>query len=67
MKDRQEALYGATVVHASFGDVEQAQVSLRGMLLPLLVCWTVAKLRCHALSILYTWLSLNSALRAPRL
>ena len=29
-EERQEALYGTTVVHASFGDVEQAQMSLRG-------------------------------------
>ena len=30
-KERREGLYGATAVHASFGDVEQAQMTLRGI------------------------------------
>jgi hypothetical protein len=30
IEERQQALYGATVVHASFGDIELAQMSLRG-------------------------------------
>ena len=29
-KQRQAALYGITAVHAAFGDVELAQMSLRG-------------------------------------
>ncbi|GFH23075.1 uncharacterized protein HaLaN_20629, partial [Haematococcus lacustris] len=29
-KDRQAALYGSLAVHASFGDVELAQITLRG-------------------------------------
>lgn len=30
MDERNSALYNATCVHASFGDVELAQISLRG-------------------------------------
>ena len=29
-EQRQQALYGATCIHASFGDVEVAQTTLRG-------------------------------------
>lgn len=32
VEDRQAALFNSTCVHASFGDVEFAQVTLRGML-----------------------------------
>jgi hypothetical protein len=29
-RQRQAALYGSTAVHAAFGDVELAQITLRG-------------------------------------
>lgn len=29
-RQKQEALYGSTAVHATFGDVELAQITLRG-------------------------------------
>lgn len=29
-RQRQAALYGSTAVHASFGDIELAQITLRG-------------------------------------
>jgi hypothetical protein len=31
-RQKQEALYGQTAVHATFGDVELAQITLRGVL-----------------------------------
>ena len=37
IEDRQAALFNSTCVHASFGDVEFAQVTLRGDCFPMLV------------------------------
>jgi len=37
IEDRQAALFNSTCVHASFGDVEFAQVTLRGDCFPTLV------------------------------
>jgi hypothetical protein len=36
-RQKQEALYGSTAVHATFGDVELAQITLRGTVDRLLV------------------------------
>ena len=33
MQEKREALFGSTATHAAFGDVEMAQVTLRGELL----------------------------------
>ena len=32
-QERQAALFNSTAVHASFGDIELAQITLRGLLL----------------------------------
>lgn len=47
-QDQQAALYNSTCVHASFGDLELAQMTLRGVVMAPAMSFRASSLSCMA-------------------